>query len=188
MNWNSGGDYVTGKGTTALGVIGTTLGGLSILGNSLLGGMTAKNTACSDDHCVNRYEAAQAARIAQLETDVKFRDAELYSNNKYVEVYTVLNNEIQRLKQQLCDQAVTNQKTADSFALAAADLAAVKSELKKDIAIEAEKRCCGDNSIVNYLNATFYPKMVADVTTGTTTTAQNTYNPIPSCGTVCPCN
>lgn len=31
MNWNSGGDYVAGKGTTALGVIGTTLGGLSIL-------------------------------------------------------------------------------------------------------------------------------------------------------------
>ena len=141
-----------------------------------------------DGKCVNRYEAEQAARIAQLETDVKLRDAELYSNNKYLEVYTALNNEIQGLKQQLCDQAVTNQKTADSFALAAADLAAVKSELKKDIAIESEKRCCGDNSIVNYANATFYPKMVADVTTGSTTTAQNTYNPIPSCGTMCACN
>lgn len=31
-------------------------------------------------------------------------------------------------------------------------------------------------------NATFYPKMVADVTTGTTTTAQMLYNPLPSCG------
>lgn len=36
-----------------------------------------------------------------------------------------------------------------------------------------------DNAIVNYVNATFYPKMVADVTTGTTTTAQMLYNPLP---------
>lgn len=40
-------------------------------------------------------------------------------------------------------------------------------------------RQCADNSIVNYVNATFYPKMVADVTTGSTTTAQTLYNPLP---------
>ena len=33
-----------------------------------------------------------------------------------------------------------------------------------------------------YANATFYPKSVADVTVGTTTTAQTLYNPIPDCG------
>ena len=43
-------------------------------------------------------------------------------------------------------------------------------------------RCCADNSIVNYANTTFYPKMVADVTTGTGTTAQTLYNPLPDCG------
>jgi hypothetical protein len=79
-------------------------------------------------------------------------------------------------------QAVTNQKTADSFALASADLAAVKQDLGHRIAMEAERRCCADNAIVNYANATFYPKMVADVTVGTTTTAQTLYNPIPDCG------
>lgn len=69
--------------------------------------------------------------------------------------------------------------------LAVADLAAVKAELKGDIKLEAERRCCADNSIVTYTNATFYPKMVADVTTGTGTTAQTTYNPIPNCGGCC---
>lgn len=48
--------------------------------------------------------------------------------------------------------------------------------------MEAERRCCGDNSIVTYANATFYPKQVADVTTGTATTAQTLYNPLPKCG------
>lgn len=47
--------------------------------------------------------------------------------------------------------------------------------------MEAERRCCGDNSIVTYVNATFYPKQVADVTTGTATTAQTLYNPIQRC-------
>lgn len=40
---------------------------------------------------------------------------------------------------------------------------------------------------VNYMNATFYPKQVADVTTGTTTTAQTLYNPLPVTGN-CNCD
>ena len=59
---------------------------------------------------------------------------------------------------------------------------AVKTDLMNQIQLEAERRCCADNAIVNYSNATFYPKMVADVTVGTTTTAQTLYNPIPDCG------
>ena len=47
--------------------------------------------------------------------------------------------------------------------------------------MERERRCCADNAIVTYTNATFYPIQVADVTTGTTTTRQTTYNPIPKC-------
>lgn len=80
-----------------------------------------------------------------------------------------------------------NQRTEDSFTLARQDIAAVKSDLTREIQIEVERRCCGDNSIVTYANATFYPKMVADVTTGTTTTAQSLYNPLPKCGGGC-CN
>ena len=30
--------------------------------------------------------------------------------------------------------------------------------------LEAERRCCADNSIVNYVNTTFYTKLFADVT------------------------
>lgn len=39
--------------------------------------------------------------------------------------------------------------------------------------------------VIPYVNATFYPKQIADVTTGTTTTAQSLYNPLPKCGCGC---
>lgn len=47
--------------------------------------------------------------------------------------------------------------------------------------LEAERRCCADGKIVNYVNSTFYPVNIADVTTGTTTTARTVYNPLCGC-------
>jgi hypothetical protein len=49
------------------------------------------------------------------------------------------------------------------------------------IALEAERRSCADNKIVNYLNSNFYPISVADVTTGTTTTQRLLSNPLCGC-------
>ena len=185
-------EYTAGKGTTALGIIGTALGGLAVAGGSLLGanGMlnpraAAAEGCCSENHLVNRYEAAQAARIAELETEVKLRDANTYTDQKALETYKYIDGRLRDVESQISAQAVINQRTADSFALAASDLAATKAELKSDIKIEAERRCCGDNAIVTYTNATFYPKQVADVTVGTATTAQTLYNPIPKCDGCC---
>lgn len=50
------------------------------------------------------------------------------------------------------------------------------------IALEAERRTCNDGKIVNYVNSTFVPKYVADMTVGTGTTQQTTYNPLCGCG------
>jgi hypothetical protein len=49
------------------------------------------------------------------------------------------------------------------------------------IALESERRCCADNKIVNYSNQMFYPVSIADVTTGTTSTARLPFNPICGC-------
>lgn len=49
------------------------------------------------------------------------------------------------------------------------------------VALEAERRNCADNKIVNYMNSTFYPIEVADITVGSTSTAKTTYNPLCSC-------
>lgn len=187
-------DYTAGKGTTALGIIGTALGGLAVAGSSLLGtsGLTrtasSSDETCSENHLVNRYEAAQSAKIAELETEIKLRDANTYTDQKSLEMYQYIDGRLRNVESQISAQAVINQRTADSFTLAASDLTAAKTELMSAVQLEAERRSCGDNAIVTYTNATFYPKQVADVTTGTTTTAQTTYNPIPQCSNCCNSN
>lgn len=52
------------------------------------------------------------------------------------------------------------------------------------IALEAERRACNDGKIVNYVNTTFVPKYIADMTVGTGTTQQAIFNPLctPNCG------
>jgi hypothetical protein len=99
-----------------------------------------------------------------------------------LEMYKYFVGELRGVRDTLGAQAVMNQKTADSFDMVKQDICCVKNELYTAIARERDERCCGDNAIVNYTNATFYPKMVADVTTGTETTAQLTYNPVGNCG------
>lgn len=61
----------------------------------------------------------------------------------------------------------------------------VAANAQAGIALEAERRCCADNKIVTYLNGNFYPVSVADVTTGTTATIRETYNPLCGCCTPC---
>lgn len=53
------------------------------------------------------------------------------------------------------------------------------------VALEAERRCCADNKIVNYVNSTFVPQTIAEPTIGTTTRTETTYNPL--CGCCEPC-
>ena len=166
--------------------LGTGIAGLSLgvlnggLGN-LLGGFGYNNVA-PENMPVTRYEMGQNGKIAELQSQLALRDANTYGDQKLLEVYKYFDGELKDIRTTLCSQAVHNQRTEDSFALARQDIAAVKSDLDAKIKLEAERRCCGDNAIVNYANATFYPKMVSDVTVGTTATAQTLYNPIPDCG------
>lgn len=178
---------VAGSGL-GLGIAGTALGLLNGgVGNFLGSGWNA-NANCHENMPVNRYEMELNQKNADLQSQIALRDANIYGDQKLLEVYKYFDGELKEVRAELCNQKVHNQRTEDSFALAQADLRAVKSDLECQIRNEAEKRCCGDNSIVNYVNATFYPKMVADVTTGTDTTAQSTFNPIPRCGCGCGCN
>lgn len=174
---------VAGTGL-GLGIAGTALG---LLNGNGMGGLLGNwgnnlNGVCSDNMPVSRYELGQEQKISELQAGIALRDANTYGDQKMLELYKYVDGELKDIRSTLGVQAVHNQKTEDSFALAHQDIAAVKRELYDQINLEAERRCCADNAIVNYANATFYPKMVADVTVGTTTTAQTLYNPIPDCG------
>lgn len=176
-----------GKGwgalNTVLGSIGTA-GATGILGN-LFGG----NCGCSENTPVNRYELNQQSENAKLKSDVALRDANIYNDQKTAELYKYVDGELKGIRAEMfaLDKAVAvkNAQIEGAFGVLGEKIAAQRNEFICALNRERDERCCGDNSIVTYLNATFYPKMVADVTTGTTTTAQAVYNPIPNCGCGC---
>ena len=92
------------------GIIGTALGAMSsgILPNLLGGNGNAAACACNENMLVNRYEAAQSARISELETEVKLRDANTYTDSKLLEQYKYFDGEIRRIDNELCNQKVLN--------------------------------------------------------------------------------
>jgi hypothetical protein len=98
-----------GKGNlgVTLGAIGTGLGILNGNGNGILGGIFGNgNCGCSEDHMINRYEAAQSARIAELETEVKLRDSNIYTDGKILDLYKYVDGKFGCIERELCDQRV----------------------------------------------------------------------------------
>ena len=96
-----------GKANAALttGIIGTSGFGLALLnglGGILGNGMNAR-PACNEEHVVNRYEAAQSARIAELETEVKFRDSNIYTDQKMLELYKYFDGENKQMRAEFCE-------------------------------------------------------------------------------------
>lgn len=150
-------------------------------------GMGYAPGGCSDNMPVSRYELEREQKLAAKDSEIALLKANTYNDQKDLQMYAYIDAQLKEIRKEQSDQAVRNQRVEDAFAMVRQDVECVRSDLSKDIKIEAERRCCGDNAIVTYSNATFYPKMVADVTTGTGTTAQTLYNPLPKCGSGC-CN
>lgn len=140
---------------------------------------------CESDHFVTRYDADKDAKIAHLETQVALRDADTYTDRKLLDLYEKMNTRFTNIEGVLAQQAVNNQAVNDKFQLVAQKSECCCERLEEKIKAEAAARCCGDNSIVNYANATFYPQMIADITVGTTAKAQTIWNPVTNCGCCC---
>ena len=183
-----------GKANAALttGIIGTAGVGLGLLGNLLSGGWGANPAAaavaagaCSENTPVTRYELDREQQLAQKDSEIALLKANTYNDGKMLEMYGYIDGQLKDVREALCKQAVHNQRTEDSFTLVKQDVDCVRKEALSAVKMEAERRCCGDNALKTYVNATFYPKQVADITTGTATTAQTLYDPLPKCGGCC---
>jgi hypothetical protein len=88
------------------GIAGLTLGVLNGGLGNLLGGWN--NCGCSENMAVSRYELGQESRIAKLESDIALRDANIYNDQKALELYKYFDGEIKRIDRTLCEQAVYN--------------------------------------------------------------------------------
>ena len=101
-----------GKANAALttGIIGTAGVGMSLLNGglgNLFGGFGCNNGGAGNA-LVNRYEASQQARIAELETEVKLRDANFYTIGEMGKLRDYVDGRFSAIEHELCDQRVYN--------------------------------------------------------------------------------
>lgn len=97
-----------GVGSAGLttGIIGTALGAMnSGIIPGLFGG---GSNICSENMPVNRYEAGQSARISELETEVKLRDANFYALSEVGKLRDYMEHRFDKVEHEICDQKVYN--------------------------------------------------------------------------------
>lgn len=103
-------DFVAGRGTEALGIIGTVLGGVAVAAQGALGaggvGMTPRSGTGTDTDTVSKETFDLSLRLANSERDNAILTAELNTEKKMVEVYNALNDKI--------NAAVANQTAINS--------------------------------------------------------------------------
>ena len=104
------------------GVAGTALGlGAGALGLELLrgnlGGILGGGNSCGENgHLVNRYEASQSARIAELETEVKLRDANVYTMTEMGKLRDYVDRRFDGVNASISQQAVINSQITANIA------------------------------------------------------------------------
>lgn len=133
------------------------------LGN-VLGGITGNNNVPFEESAFGLYKN-QRDQYDELLAKHNKDSFDLYKNQR--DGYDALKAQIDAIATKL---AVTD----------AAQPWQTKS-IMDAIALEAERRMCGDNKIVTYVNSTFVPRYVADLTPATGTTQAVVYNPLCNC-------
>ena len=99
-------DYVAGKGTTALGIIGTALGGLAATGTNLLG-MNGCNSGwnngyvCEGSMPVNRFELNQEKELANAQAEIVYWRGQDKTNEKISAAYANLEGQIKDLAREV---------------------------------------------------------------------------------------
>ena len=127
-----------GVGNAALttGIIGTAgwalNGGIGNILSGVLGGNPAAAAAAynADNMPVNRYEAAQAARIAELEGEVKLRDSSIYTDGKLLELYKYVDGKLEGVNAAINQQAVYNATNTAQLTCMAGQIAQLMSLTK----------------------------------------------------------
>ena len=188
--------HYASKGTAntalGLGIAGTALGllngGLNIFNkngsNTQEDLKTLEKKQCQDylnttkEYYEGKLQSLRELTDSVYALDTKIKDNAVTANLETRQTFDALNSRIIDLEKAMAVQAAVSpyiQQINDMKI----------NGVMGAVNLEAERRCCADGKIVNYVNSTFYPKMVADITAASTTTTQPTYNPL---APVCGCN
>lgn len=139
-------------------------------------GCQRSEPACSEDHCVNRYELAMEKELAAKDSKIALLEANTFTDGKMLEMYKYFDGELRGVREFICEQKVRNQGNADA-------IRELNQKIDTSVALEAERRKCADERLVSYMNGTFAPKVIVGFTPDTaSTTPAPTFNPLAECG------
>lgn len=127
-----------GVGTAGLttGIIGSALGVLNGGGLGILNGMGGANCGCSENMAVNRYELGQEQKIADLQSQVALRDANIYQDAKMLEMYKYIDGKFNAVEAQLCQQAVVNAQVTANIGCMQQSIATLQGLTKTIVPID----------------------------------------------------
>ena len=153
-------EYVAGKGTTALGIIGTVLGSIGtagVAGNGLLSGLTGKQAvapyemtgACMHDVNTLKELMAKDAEIAKYKS-------EKYADGVGIELYKYIDGELKDIRAtqnaKWTDQAVINATMNQGLTALSGQVTAVANTVNQITKVAVPQSsicnvgCCGCNS------------------------------------------
>lgn len=123
-----------GVGGLTTGIIGSALG---VLNNGGLGGLFngGCGNGCGDNAVVNRYEAGQNARIAELETEVKLRDANFYTLGEMGKMRDYIDRRFAGVEAQINAQAVINAQVTSNLSCMQGNIATLMGLTKTVVPI-----------------------------------------------------
>lgn len=104
-------EYVAGKGTTALGIIGTVLGSIGTAGSglNLLG---ANPAAVYENNSVCVHDMQMTQELAKKDAEISRLQGEQYTNNAVIDLYKYIDGELKGMREQSngkwTEQAVVN--------------------------------------------------------------------------------
>jgi hypothetical protein len=126
-----------GVGGTALGLSIGALGVEALRGGlgGILGGVGNGGCGCNEDHTVNRYEAMQSAKISELETEIKLRDANAFTMGELNKFRNYVDGKFSTIEGQICQQAVTNAQIAANISCMQSSIAVLNGLTKTIIPI-----------------------------------------------------
>ena len=139
-------EYQAGRGTTALGIVGTVLGSIGtagVLGNGNLLGMNA-NTNCGCMHgenaSVNRYEVGLQQENSELRSQIALRDASIYTDQKLNDLRNYVDGKFGRVDCELRDIAVYQATNTATISCMGQQINGLKHVLDEITAIRVPNR------------------------------------------------
>lgn len=117
-----------GVANTALGLSIGALG-WNLLGGGLGGVLNGGGNACAAGY--SRYDAEKDAKIAELETEVKLRDANTFTMGEMGKLRDYVDNRFTRVEHEICDQKVYNATNTSALGCLANQVNGLQAVLNK---------------------------------------------------------